>query len=123
MHNIKTDKDYRINNHLLYSSATSKSHDKLIDIYPERKGVVEIDKISRHCIDTHTILCSYDIFGICADSFCPHYHLVIMFSTKNCVEIIPKYNLTVALPELKLPQIVDDSVVIIENLSIIVHKF
>ena len=85
--NIKTEKDYRINDHLLYSSAMSKSHDKLIDIYPERKGVVEIENISRHFIDTHTILCFNIIFGICADSSCPHYHLVVICSTNNCVEL------------------------------------
>ena len=40
------------------------------------------------------------------------------FLQNICVESISKHNLTVALPELKLSQIVDDSGVIIGNLSI-----
>ena len=119
--NMKTDKVPRKNDNLLYTSATFESDDKLIDIYSERKGVNEIDEVAHHCIDANAILCPYELSGTCADSSCPYQHLVTNFSIKHSVESISKHN-TVALPELKLPQIVDDSGVIIENLSITLDK-
>jgi len=80
---MKTDKDHRWNDNLLYSSVTSESEDILTDIYPERKGVNKFDNISHYCNDANAILYPYEFTGTCADSSCPYQHLIAIFSTKH----------------------------------------